>query len=255
VVVSKLVRLNNRVASWMGGDRDGNPFVTSKVTEQVVLYSRWRGAALYYQEVDKLMWELSSTKGSPELIAEVAKLDKKMKEEGDTHKMKFFFGSLQHGEPYRFVLAYIRRRLWATKNTLEAAVYNHDSGNGNAASGLKPVLGIRIYDGQDELMEHLLLLYNSLVSCGDGMLADGRLRDLIRRLSCFGMSLLKLDIRQESERHTEAVDAITQYLGLGSYAEWDEEKRLTFLAAELESKRPLLPPVDDLNFKPNDKYV
>lgn len=59
------------VASWMGGDRDGNPFVTASVTEQVVLISRWRGANLYYNEVDKLMWELSTSECTPKLQAEV----------------------------------------------------------------------------------------------------------------------------------------------------------------------------------------
>jgi phosphoenolpyruvate carboxylase len=66
------------------------------------------------------------------------------------------------------------------------------------------------------------------------MIADGRLLDLLRRISAFDLSLLKLDIRQESTRHSEALDAITQYLGLGSYLEWDEEQRLTFLTTELQ---------------------
>jgi phosphoenolpyruvate carboxylase len=52
-----------------------------------------------------------------------------------------------------------------------------------------------------------------------------RLLDLIRRVACFGLTLVKLDLRQESDRHTEALDAITQYLGLGSYQAWSEEER------------------------------
>jgi len=49
--------------------------------------------------------------------------------------------------------------------------------------------------------------------------------DLIRRVKCFGLALVKLDIRQESERHTEALDAISSFLGLGSYAAWSEAER------------------------------
>eukprot|EP00965_Chrysotila_dentata_P213556 6187692-Pleurochrysis_carterae.AAC.1 len=79
-------------------------------------------------------------------------------------------------------------------------------------------------------------------------LADGTLLDLIRRVRSFGISLTRLDIRQESDRHTEAIDAVTTFLGLGSYAEWDEEKKLAFLEAELASKRPLIPA--DLSFAP-----
>lgn len=56
------------------------------------------------------------------------------------------------------------------------------------------------------------------------------------------MGLVTLDCRQESTKHTEAIDTITTYLGLGSYKEWDEEKRTAFLLNELTGKRPLLPP-------------
>ena len=55
------------------------------------------------------------------------------------------------------------------------------------------------------------------------------------------MTLTRLDIRQDAARHTEALDTITRYLGLGAYAEWSEERKQQFLLAELENKRPLLP--------------
>ena len=73
------------------------------------------------------------------------------------------------------------------------------------------------------------------------MVADGRLLDLIRRIYCFGMTLLKLDVRQESTRHADALDAITAYLGYGSYKGWDEARKLEWLTAELATKRPLVP--------------
>lgn len=101
-------------------------------------------------------------------------------------------------------------------------------------------------------------------SCGSGVLADGRLADLIRRVTTFGMVLMKLDLRQvcfrlyvyfclsnrlwpeqavwqESGRHAETLDAITGYLDMGTYSEWDEEKKLDFLTRELKGKRPLVP--------------
>ncbi|KAF8760412.1 hypothetical protein HU200_010204 [Digitaria exilis] len=84
--------------------------------------------------------------------------------------------------------------------------------------------------------------YQSLQSCGSTVLADGRLADLIRRVAIFGMALMKLDVRQESGRHTETLDAVTSYLDLGVYSEWDEEKKLDFLTKELKGKRPLIPP-------------
>lgn len=73
------------------------------------------------------------------------------------------------------------------------------------------------------------------------MIADGRLLDLIRRVYSFGMSLLKLDLRQESTRHADTLDAVTTYLGYGSYKSWDEDTKCEFLTRELETRRPLIP--------------
>lgn len=84
-------------------------------------------------------------------------------------------------------------------------------------------------------------LPRSLWECGGGIIADGRLLDLIRRVYTFGMCLLKLDLRQESTRHADALDAVTTYLGYGSYKAWDEDTKLDFLTRELVTKRPLIP--------------
>ena len=61
-------------------------------------------------------------------------------------------------------------------------------------------------------------------------------------MNAFGLSVIRLDIRQESARHTDVLNTITEYLEMGSYAEWDEETRLAFLLRELRGRRPLLPP-------------
>src|SRR5690606_36541028 len=93
----------------------------------------------------------------------------------------------------------------------------------------------------DELREVLLLCYRSLCDVGQEVVARGRLLDTIRRLECFGLTMVRVDLRQESDRHTEALDAITRHLDLGSYAEWNEEERQKFLIAELNNRRPLIP--------------
>uniref|UniRef100_A0A453KLB7 Phosphoenolpyruvate carboxylase n=1 Tax=Aegilops tauschii subsp. strangulata TaxID=200361 RepID=A0A453KLB7_AEGTS len=90
-----------------------------------------------------------------------------------------------------------------------------------------------------QLLEPLELCYRSLCACGDRVIADGTLLDFLRQVSTFGLSLVKLDIRQESDRHTDALDAITSYLGIGSYREWSEERRQEWLLSELNGKRPL----------------
>ncbi len=83
------------------------------------------------------------------------------------------------------------------------------------------------------------------VDTGNEMIASGRLEDLLRRLATFGVTLVRLDIRQESSVHTDTLDHITRAVGLGSYAGWDEEKRIEFLENELQSPRPLIPRFTD----------
>ncbi|RRT75280.1 hypothetical protein B296_00028278 [Ensete ventricosum] len=82
----------------------------------------------------------------------------------------------------------------------------------------------------------------SLCSCGDRTIADGSLLDFLRRVSTFGLCLVRLDIRQESDRHSDVLDAITNHLGIGSYHEWPEVKRQEWLLYELRGKRPLFGP-------------
>ena len=64
----------------------------------------------------------------------------------------------------------------------------------------------------------------------------------MRQVSTFGLSLVRLDIRQESDRHTDVMDAITNHLEIGSYREWSEERRQEWLLSELSGKRPLFGP-------------
>ncbi len=82
---------------------------------------------------------------------------------------------------------------------------------------------------------------------GAAILAEGHLSDVIRRIYTFGLTLLKVDLRQESERHSEAIDTITTYLGFGSYLEWDEDAKIDFLVRELKGRRPLIPSSIEVN--------
>ncbi|VDZ75577.1 phosphoenolpyruvate carboxylase [Atlantibacter hermannii] len=74
-----------------------------------------------------------------------------------------------------------------------------------------------------------------------GIIANGELLDTLRRVKCFGVPLVRIDIRQESTRHTEALGELTRYLGIGDYESWSEADKQAFLIRELNSKRPLLP--------------
>ena len=99
-----------------------------------------------------------------------------------------------------------------------------------------------IYRHKSEFMDDLLAIHKSLSETGNEITADGFLTDIIRNVAAFGLCLVPLDIRQESGRHEAAVDAITRFLGLGSYSDWTEETKLTWLQQQLTSPRPLIRP-------------
>jgi len=91
-------------------------------------------------------------------------------------------------------------------------------------------------------MGELQLLHRSLCNTDNEIIAYGFLTDIIRNVASFGITMAALDIRNESDRHEEAVDCITRYLGLGSYSSWNEETKLNWLQQQLSSKRPLIRP-------------
>ncbi|HEX5632665.1 MAG TPA: phosphoenolpyruvate carboxylase, partial [Gemmatimonadales bacterium] len=145
-------------------------------------------------------------------------------------------------EPYRELLRGVRTRLSTTRAWIEASLEN---ANTPMPDG--------VYLAGDELADDLHLCQRSLEATGQRLIADGRLTDVLRRLAAFGVTLARLDIRQDAARHTAALAAITSALGLGSYAEWDEETRIAFLARELASRRPLVP--DGLDASPEVRDV
>jgi phosphoenolpyruvate carboxylase len=196
-----------RFGSWIGGDRDGNPNVTPEVTRKACLLARWQAADLYLSEINELRDELSMSHGSPELMAATA----------NAH------------EPYRELLRGVRTALLATRDWAEASLREETA----------PNAGIYLETGA--LAAPLQLCYRSLVDTGDEVIANGRLADVLRRVATFGVTLARLDIRQESDKHTAALAAITSARGLGSYAGWDEAQRLEFLVSELSADRPLVP--------------
>ncbi|MFO8142997.1 MAG: phosphoenolpyruvate carboxylase, partial [Marinobacter sp.] len=196
-----------RIASWMGGDRDGNPNVTHDVTRQVFLLGRWMAADLYLRDIQSLRGELSMWQASDELKAQT----------GDSR------------EPYRQVLAKLRDRLIRTRDWAGAGVQGLAADDTNI-----------LFENED-LTGPLELCYRSLVECGLEHIADGPLLDTIRRAHTFGLPLVRLDIRQEASRHAEAVAEIVDYLGLGDYLSWSEQERQNFLLTELSGRRPLLP--------------
>ena len=193
---------------WMGGDRDGNPNVTAKITREVLMLCHWKALDLYVRDLTRLIDELSMSRCTAEL-----------RELADDER-----------EPYRFILRKLRAALRQDLAERELEI------NGDNYHSSHPYLA------QEDLWQPLKSCYESLHACGLGSIADSKLLDLLRRIQSFGMHLVKLDIRQESDRHTAAIAELLDYLGLGDYRQWSESAKQEFLVAELQSKRPLMSP-------------
>ena len=196
-------------ASWMGGDRDGNPSVTASVTREVRLLARWMAADLFLRDVAAISASLSMSECTPALRDAA----------GDAP------------EPYRAVLKTLRDRLVETRAWAERG----------GPAGPEVVL-----DAED-LRAPLSLCYESLATVGLQRIADGPLLDALRRTHCFGVHLVDLDVRQHAGRHAAVLDELTRYLYApdgtddGGFADWAEERRCEWLLGELDGRRPLFP--------------
>ena len=154
--------------SWMGGDRDGNPNVTAKITQEVIFLSRWEAANLYEKEFTKIIQKLS--------MHECSNIIKK--KSGNSH------------EPYRTYLRPIRDKLKTTQKEIELFLNEK-----------KPINYTLIIQSINEIINPLNTVYKSLCEVKCEAIADGSILDLLRRAHTFGLNLVKLDIRQEASRH------------------------------------------------------
>lgn len=179
--------------SWMGGDRDGNPYVTASVTRRAVCLARAFACTLYRREVDRLAEELSLAEADDALRAQA----------GDAR------------EPYRAVLNRLSERLQTSRRHWLRG-YHHADGVVDADADVVTL---------DELRATLHLVRDALLALGAIALADGRVLDLLRRSAVFGLVLARVDLRQDSAIHTEIADRLTD----GAWAVLDEDKRLALL--------------------------
>src|SRR3954465_8833437 len=207
-----------RMGSWIGGDRDGNPFVTADVMRGTLRLQSSRVMQFYLNELHVLGSELSIAAHLADVSEELRTLAERSP---DTSPHR-------SGEPYRLAVSGIYARLTATAEMLQVEITRRPVGKGAP------------YDSVGEFKADLDVLHRSLISNNAGVIARGRLRLLRRAVDCFGFHLARLDIRQNSAVHertiAELMDAAmpgTSYLALG------EEARIALLAAELRSPRLL----------------
>ena len=207
-----------RVGSWIGGDRDGNPFVTASVLREALRQQSHRAVVLYLQKLRALMSELSLDARLVPVSEQVKRLSELIGESDDHHQE----------EPYRRAVAGMIARLSAS-----AAMLGHNDLARAAGRTVQP------YATSDELANDLGELQRSLEANGSAILARGRLRSLRRAVGVFGFHLAGIDLRQNADVHERAVAELLARGGSPGYAELDEHQRLERLLVALRSVAPL----------------
>ncbi len=192
--------------SWMGGDRDGNPFVTSEVTKRVILLSRWEAAKLYEKSLTKLIRSYSMEKCSNKIL----------KTTGKTF------------EPYRVYLRPLRDKLRRTHSEIEQYL--------NYGKRLNEKI---LLSEREEILKPLRVVRESLEQNQNENIASGDLLDLMRRAKCFGINLARLDIRQESSRHSQLLNEFIKKKFSKNYSAWSETKKIKYLSDKIIGKNSI----------------
>lgn len=208
--------------SWIGGDRDGNPFVTHHKTEMAVLLHARTIMYEYREAVIHLSRHLTHSrtlcKISQEVINRATIVDSDLLHDVFHNRPNRF-----SDEPYRRFLYIIDGRLKATLTWIESQLNK------------EPTIRSRhAYNNEYALLADLDLIYQSLCAHGDKKTADSELLDLIRLIKTFGFYLMRLDIRQESTTHSETVAELLSHLGV-DYPALTEDERITLLSQYIAS--------------------
>ncbi len=193
--------------SWMGGDRDGNPNVTSEVTKKVILLSRWEAAKLYEKSLTKIIRSYSMKKCSKKISSKVGKTF----------------------EPYRVFLRPLRDKLRLTHRSIEQYFINKT-----------PLDKKFLLASTEEILKPLRVVRESLEQNQNENVASGDLLDLMRRAKCFGINLARIDIRQESSRHTQLIAEFVRKKYNKNYFKFTEDQKINFLKSKLTSNKNII---------------
>ncbi|WP_149359258.1 phosphoenolpyruvate carboxylase [Lolliginicoccus suaedae] len=211
-----------RTGSWIGGDRDGNPYVTAEVVRTATRRAAYTAIGYYLAELGQLKQELSM---SDRLVTVSDTVNALADASGDESPFR-------SDEPYRRAINGIMGRLTATAQRVLDEIPP-----AAREAGLDP------YIRPGELQADLTAISDSLRGHSDGILADDRLATLIEAVHTFGFHLSGLDMRQNSDTHEKVVAELLAWAGVhDDYTSLDEDERVAILARELGTRRPLLRP-------------
>ncbi|MEW5727455.1 MAG: phosphoenolpyruvate carboxylase [Pseudomonadota bacterium] len=224
-----------RFGSWIGGDRDGNPFVTHRVTRLAVRMQSREAIRQYRRRLEELGSLLTH---SSSLVTPSEEFEARLAADADILEAAFKDKPLRYAqEPYRRKLYLMRHRLERMEARLEALL------EGRPDPGTEGC-----YLAERDFIDDLRAISASLVSHGDANLADAEMADVIAQAETFGFFLAELDIRQESGRHTEAVaELFAKAPNLPDYRELNEGQRCAILGDLLSHGGSPLLYTDDLS--------
>ncbi len=211
-----------RIGSWIGGDRDGNPYVTADILRTALRLQSTAVLDYYLGEIHALGGELPLSNLLLAVTPELASLAERSPDRSPQRA----------DEPYRRALTGIYARLVATAKALD----QHEA--------MRHALGeAQPYAAAADLQADLEVLSGSLLAHGAALIAGGRLRRLLRAVQLFGFHLAPIDLRQNSDVHERTVGELLARAGrTGAYAELDEDARVALLADEIAGPRPLYSP-------------
>ena len=211
-----------RLGNWIGGDRDGNPYVTHDVTLHAVRRQSTIAFDFYLAEVHALGAELSMARRLVNVSAELDRLAAASPDRSEHRR----------DEPYRRALIGVYSRLAATARELDQHVAER-----------RPAAEAPPYAGSGGFVSDLDVIAESLIENGGARIARGRLRNLRRAAEVFGFHLCPLDLRQHSGAHESVVaELFARSNGVDSYAALPEERKIELLLHEIATPRPLRSP-------------
>jgi phosphoenolpyruvate carboxylase len=216
--------------SWMGGDRDGNPFVTPAMTADAL--DLMQEACLRHLQ-DRVLALTNHVTVSSRVARPVAELDELLASLGA------LFGELaaetlerNPEEPYRRLFKLVAERVRVTRKRQPGA-YGHPH----------------------ELLEDLRVAERALREQGAGFVASDALRDVIRQVEVFGFHFAVLDVREHADVHRRAIADILRELGIeAGYENLGDAERIAILTREIADRRPLIP-LDISGFEPSTQEV
>ena len=216
--------------SWIGGDRDGNPFVKPATTVYALRLHMREILIAYLRRVETLGGLLTHSSRlcnfSQPLLDSIREDEKLFSDACQEMPERYI------KEPYRRKLCIIRHRLEIKLDVVNGRLENPDIDPAGLQTG---------YHNEQQLLSDLLLIRDSLIENGDRNVANAEIKDLIRLVETFGFYLMHLDIRQESTRHTEAIRDICNTLPQpADYDAMDEAARQAYLTQALTTTPPAI---------------